>query len=94
VAYAGNLVDRLAVAFGALAELERDPERRGKLRALTIRPALTTGATAMDKILSDAAKKPWGHEPATPWLTPGQHPAAQPAKRRTTPAKPQARRRA
>src|SRR5262249_8036922 len=28
-----------------------------------IRPALTTGATAMDKILSDAPKKPWMHEP-------------------------------
>src|SRR5207244_5318402 len=28
-----------------------------------IRPALTTGATAMDKILSDAPKKPWIHEP-------------------------------
>jgi hypothetical protein len=29
-----SVVDRLAEAFGAAAELERDPERRGKFRAL------------------------------------------------------------
>ena len=59
-----------------------------------IRPALTTGATAMDKILSDAPKKPWTHELATPRLTPAQQTAAQPARRPATPAKSRARRRA
>src|SRR5215467_5755196 len=61
-----------------------------------IRPALTTGATAMDKILTDAPKKPWMHEPrhATPPLPSTHPPAAQPAARRATPAKPRPRRRA
>jgi integrase len=59
-----------------------------------IRPALTTGATAMDKILSDAPKKPWMHEPVTSRVTPGQHSAAQSTSPRTAPAKPRARRRA
>lgn len=61
-----------------------------------IRPALTTGATAMDKILAKertSARLPRG-EPATPRLTPTQPSAAQPATRRATPAKPQPRRRA
>jgi site-specific recombinase XerD len=61
-----------------------------------IRPALTTGATAMDQILTQKrspARLPRG-EPATPRLTPTQLPAAQPATRRATPAKPRPRRRA
>jgi integrase len=61
-----------------------------------IRPALTTGATAMDQILSQKrspARFPTG-EPATARLTPTQPPAAQPATRRATPAKPRPPRRA
>ena len=61
-----------------------------------IRPALTTGATAMDKILTKKrtpARLPTG-EPATPRLTSTQPPAAQPASRRTTSAKQRPRRRA
>jgi len=61
-----------------------------------IRPALTTGATAMDKILTrkrTPARLPTG-EPATPRLPATQPPAAQPATHRATPAKPQARRHA
>ena len=61
-----------------------------------IRPALTKGATAMNRILTKKrtpARLPTG-EPATPRLTSTQPPAAQPASRRTTPAKPRARRRA
>jgi hypothetical protein len=61
-----------------------------------IRPALTTGATAMDKILTrkrTPARLPTG-EPVTPRLPATQPPAAQPATRRATPAKPRARRHA
>jgi Phage integrase family len=59
-----------------------------------IRPALTTGAMAMDKILSDASMKPWMHETVAPQITPAQHSAAQPTSPRTAPARPRARRRA
>ena len=61
-----------------------------------IRPALTTGATAMDQILTrkrSPARLPRG-EPATLRLTPAQPPATQPATRRATPAKPRPSRRA
>jgi hypothetical protein len=61
-----------------------------------IRPALTTGATAMDKILPKKrtpARLPTG-EPATPRLPTTSPPAAQPATHRATPAKPRARRHA
>jgi integrase len=61
-----------------------------------IRPALTTGATAMDKILTrkpTPPRLPRG-EPATPRLPATEAPAAQPATHRATPAKPRARRRA
>jgi site-specific recombinase XerD len=61
-----------------------------------IRPALTTGATAMDKILAQErtpARLPKG-EPATPRLTSTQPSAAQPTTRRATPAKLRPRRRA
>ena len=61
-----------------------------------IRPALTPGATAMDKILTrkrTAARLPAG-EPATPRLPSAPLQAAQPAARRATSAKPQARKRA
>jgi integrase len=60
-----------------------------------IRPALTTGATAMDKILAKERtppRLPLG-EPATPQLLSTQPSAAQPATHRATPAKPRARRR-
>ena len=61
-----------------------------------IRPALTTGATAMDKILTrkrTPARLPTG-EPATARLPAIQPSAAQPATRRATAAKPRARRHA
>jgi integrase len=60
-----------------------------------IRPALTTGATAMDKILAKERTYPRlpPGEPATPRLPTTQPPAAQPATR-STPAKPRTRRRA
>jgi hypothetical protein len=61
-----------------------------------IRPELTTGATAMDKILTrkpTPPRLPRG-EPATPRLPATEAPAAQPATHRATPAKPRARRRA
>jgi hypothetical protein len=61
-----------------------------------IRPALTTGATAMDKILAEERTPPRlpAGEPVTPWLPSIPPPVAQPATRRTTPAKPRPRRHA
>jgi hypothetical protein len=61
-----------------------------------IRPALTTGATAMDKILAKERTPPRlpKGEPATPWQLATPPPVAQPATRRTTPAKTRPRRRA
>jgi integrase len=61
-----------------------------------IRPALTTGATAMDKILTKKrtpVRLPTG-EHASSRLTSTQPPAAQTPTRRATPAKPRARSRA
>ena len=59
-------------------------------------PALTTGATAMDKILTKKRTRPGlpKGEPARPRLPATSPPAAQPATDRATPTKPQARRRA
>ena len=61
-----------------------------------IRPVLTTGATAMDKILAKERTPPRlpAGEPVTPRLPATPAPAAQPATRRATPAKPRPRRRA
>jgi integrase len=62
-----------------------------------IRPALTTGATAMDKILTKQrppARRPLGEPSTLPRLTSAPLQAAQPAARRATPAKPRPRRRA
>jgi hypothetical protein len=61
-----------------------------------IRPALTTGATAMDKILAKERTHPRlpKGEPITPRLPTIPSPAAQPAVRRAMPVKPRARRRA
>ena len=61
-----------------------------------IRPALTTGATVMDKILTNQrtpARLPRG-EPATPELPSAQPSAARPSTCRATSPKPHARRRA
>lgn len=54
-----------------------------------IRPALTTGATAMDKILAKERTHPRlpKGEPAMPWLPSTPPPAAQPARRRAAPAR-------
>jgi integrase len=59
-----------------------------------IRPALTTGATAMDKILTKKRSpvRPPEGEPVTPQMPSTQPHAAQPAARRASPAKPRGRR--
>ena len=59
-----------------------------------IRPALTTGATAMNKILAKERPRLPAGEPVTPRLPTTPPSAAQPATRRATPAKPRPRRRA
>jgi len=61
-----------------------------------IRPALTTGATAMDKILAKERTPPRlpPGEPVTPRLPSTHTRAKQPGTRRTAPAKPRPRRRA
>jgi hypothetical protein len=58
-----------------------------------IRPALTTGATAMDKILAKEGTPPRlpAGEPVTPRLPATSAPVAHPATRRATPAKPRPR---
>jgi hypothetical protein len=59
-----------------------------------IRPALTTGATAMNKILAKERPRLPAGEPFTPRLPAAPAPAAQPATHRPTAVKPRPRRRA